>query len=399
MRFLHTSDWHLGRALHGTNLIEDQAHLLEQIVGLVKRSDIEAVLVAGDVFDRAVPPVEAVALLNQTFNDLVLDLGLPVIVVAGNHDGPVRLSFGSRLLERQNLHMVGALSGAAVPILLEDAHGPVSVLAVPYTEPAAARDAFGSEAILDHDSAARVALTRLREALPELAAARVGSGRPAGPRSILVTHAFVTGALESESERPLSLGGAGKVDASALEGFSYVALGHLHRPQAAGKESIRYSGSLFPYAFSEGEKSVTLVDLRADGTVALEPVALEPRRRVRKVAALMEELLRGPEGVPLPPGAAPVSREDYIWVDLLDPGPIYDAIGRLREVFPNVLHLNRPLLEDGRARVPAPDHRQVTDGDLFQAFFRDTVGQELTTEEQDAFATVVDDLRQKEREE
>lgn len=182
-----------------------------------------------------------------------------------------------------------------------------------------------------------------------------------------------------------------------------MALGHLHQPQAVARESTRYSGSLFTYDVSEEDhtKSVTIIDIKGDG-VSVEGVTLEPRRRVRRLSGLMDDLLRGPEGLPLSPGAAPgalpVGREDYIWVDLLDPGPVYDAIGRLREVYPNIIHLNRPLFEGGGARRTAPDHRRVSDVDYFRAFFRDTVGEELAAEEEAAFAAVVGELRRQERE-
>lgn len=394
MRFLHTADWHLGRIFHGVHLTEDQAHLLDQLVDLVREARVDAVLVAGDVYDRAVPPPEAVALLDETLSRIVLDLGVPVVVVAGNHDSPERLAFGSRLLGRGGLHVAGAVApadGSACagrPLVLSDDHGPVEVWAVPYVEPAVARARLGDDTLHDHDRAVRAVLIRT------MASGATAPGPGASGRRVLVTHAFVAGGRASESERPLSVGGSGAVEPACFEGWSYVALGHLHRPQTAGGDHIRYAGSLFRYSFDETDhpKSVSLVDLDGRGGVRVEHLALTPRREVRRVEGRLSDLLAAPTGS----GA-----EDYLLVTLLDEGPVYDALGRLREVFPNLLHIERScgtLAGAGGQGSGGAERLRLGDLELFRAFFDEVTGQELTPAETGVFTEVVEGLRRAERE-
>ena len=271
MRFLHTADWHLGRSFHNVSLIEDQAHVLRQLVDLAKDAEVDAVIVAGDVYDRAVPPPDAVSLLSDVLGELALGLGIPVIMIAGNHDSAERLNFGAQLLARSRCHIFGRLGAQPDHVVLEDAHGPVHVLGLPYAEPSVVRERTGAD-LHTHDAA-----------MAHLAAA-AAANVPEAERSILVAHCFVAGGSESESERPLSVGGAGNVSAAAFEPFAYTALGHLHRPQAAGPNA-RYSGSLLKYSFSEvdHEKSVSLVELDAAGAATVEEVSLTPRRDMRLI--------------------------------------------------------------------------------------------------------------------
>ncbi len=392
MRLLHTADWHLGRIFHGQHLTEDQAYLLDQVVDIVRESGVDAVLIAGDVYDRAVPPPEAVSLLDDVLARLVLGLRVPVVVIAGNHDSPERLGFASRLLERGGLHVAGVPAPDGGPVVLEDRHGPVQIHPLPYTEPPVARQVLGLDGLDDHDSATGAFLDRLR-------GDRLDGSQthpPGGRRTVVVAHAFVAGGASSESERPLSVGGAGTVDPSRFRGFTYVALGHLHRPQAAGADHVRYSGSLFKYSFDEAdhEKSVTLVEVDADGKVRVEEVPLRPRRDVRRVEGYFRDLLAG-RGVP------PGSREDYLMVTLLDTGAVLDPIGRLREVYPNVLHVERPALWTGgrdAGQGAGAERLRLDDMDLFRAFFLDVTGEQLSEEQEAAYASVVEDLRRRQRE-
>ncbi len=228
-----------------------------------------------------------------------------------------------------------------------------------------------------------------------------------GPRSILVTHAFVAGATPSESERPLTVGGAGTVEASAFGGFSYVALGHLHRPQQSGADNIRYAGSLFKYSFDEADhtKTVDVVELAGDGTFSRESVPLRPRHDVRRISGHFADLLRGPAAAGPAGGASSGSPEDYLLVTLLDEGPVLDAMARLREVYPNILRVGRPdeLGPAGAANSAAADgagdvRHGMTDRDLFQAFFADVTNTKLTPDEQSALDGVIEDVRRAERE-
>jgi exonuclease SbcD len=381
MRFIHTADWHLGRLFHGASLVDGHAQLLDQLVDVARDAKPDVILVAGDIYDRAVPPPEAVAVLDDVLSRLVIDLKLPVVLIAGNHDSPGRLNFGSRLLAERRLYVTGHLPPRCEPLVLRDAHGPVCFYSIPYAEPSTVRQCIECAGITDHNAAMNAILARVREE------------HPSDSRSVVIAHAFVAGGRECESERPLSVGGAGTVDAGAFAGFHYTALGHLHCPQAMSGGTIRYCGSLMSYSFDEsGEsKGVYVVDMDASGAVDVETVALRPRRAVRRIEGLMADLLKGPSD-----GDA---KDDYLEVMITDPGPVLDAMGRLREVYPNVLHIRRPEHERGAAE--ASDRRNIRamdDAQLFKAFYSHVTGGELTTEQEFAFIQVVDELRRRERE-
>lgn len=382
MRFLHTADWHLGRLFFGVRLIDDQAYLLDQLVAIVGETRPDAVLVAGDIYDRSVPPPEAVSLLDDVLSRLVLELRVPMILIAGNHDSPHRLAFGARLLASGGIHMAGLCSAQVAPVLLEDAHGPVAMYALPYAEPAVVREATGAADIHDHDTALRAQMAAIRAA------------SPAGRRSILLAHAFLTGGqLSKESERTLTVGGTGEVGADAFAGFDYVALGHLHRPQSHGEGRLRYAGALMKYSFTETDhrKSVSLVEMGEDGRCRVEEIPLAPRHEVRSVSGALHDLLaQAPEGA---------AREDYLQVALLDTGPVLDAMARLREVYPNVLTVERPaafaLGEDGAVRT---DIRTLDPATLFAEFFQQVTDEALTETQAEAFAQVTETVRLQERE-
>jgi exonuclease SbcD len=381
MRFIHTADWHLGRLFHGVHLTDDQAYTLDQLIGLAKEARVDAVLIAGDIYDRAIPPPEAVQLLDEVISRLVLNHHVPIVMIGGNHDSPDRLGFASKLLAGQRLHIFGPLSSAVKAVMFEDKAGPISVYAVPYAEPAVVRGHVASEAVRDHNSAMQALLARVRQY------------HTLGRRTILVTHAFVIGGEECESERPLSVGGADAVDITGFAGFDYVALGHLHRPQMVGDEHIQYAGSLLKYSFSEANhiKSVNLVDMGPDGQCTVERIRLSTRRDVRCLKGYLSDLLKGPQ--------VGENRDDYLMISLLDTGAILDALGKLREVYPNVLNLERVILTGtGQVHPSRGDHRRMNDAELFASFFHEVTETTLTGEQTSEYAAVVDAMRQHERE-
>lgn len=353
MRFLHTSDWHLGRLFHNVHLTEDQAHVLEQLVELIRGAKLDAVIIAGDVYDRAVPPSAAVELLDDVLSQLVLDIQVPTFVIAGNHDSPERLGFGSRLLRERGLHISGTLGQGLACSQVRDAHGPVHIVPLPFAVPEVVREWSGDPDVKGAEQAL---------------AALIASGRgqvPTEERSIAIAHAFVAGGTESESERSLSVGGSGQVSASQFDGFDYVALGHLHRPQKVGAKHIRYSGSLLKYSFSEIDqpKSVSIVDMDAQGGVSIEEVALTPRRDVRAVEGTLEEVLaRAP---------ADLNKDDYLLAVLTDRMPLLNPMAKLRKFYPNVLHIERPHFGASTGEgLSAKDHRKMAPLDLFNLFWK-----------------------------
>lgn len=399
MRFIHTADWHLGRTFHNVSLVEDQAHVLEQLVDVVRETRADALVVAGDIYDRAVPPTDAVRLLGDVLERVVVGLGVPVVMIAGNHDSPDRLEFGAPLLSARGLHVRGRLDPDAGPVVLSDEHGPVSFFLLPYAEPPLVRERLGDEGLRSHD-----------EAMKALTAHLLGSQAPG--RSVLVGHCFAMGGESSESERPLSVGGAGTVDTAHFRGFSYTALGHLHRPQTFGSR-VRYSGSLLKYSFSEADhrKSVSLVELNGAGEVGAEEIPLSPRRDVRIVEGFLEEILGGPgpreraaAGLPghADPGSGTPwvgSPDDYLLVRLLDKQAILDPMGKLRQAFPNVLHVERPgLWRTGEVEVAGRERLRESVLDLFAAFFQEMTDEPLSAEQRAAFAEIVEEVDRDARE-
>jgi exonuclease SbcD len=382
MKLIHTADWHLGRIFYGRHLTGDQAHVLERFVELAADFKPDAVLIAGDVYDRAVPPIEAVRLLDDVLSRIVAGLEIPVVLIAGNHDSPERLAFGSGLLRDRKLVVAGAAGAAAEPVMLEDRHGPLAVSPIPFAEPALVRQQLDDEAVRDHAGALAALLDRARARIPP------------GCRSVAVAHAWIIGGEESESERPLSLGGSGQVSASVFDGFHYAALGHLHRPQSVGEARIRYPGSLLKYSFSEArrEKSVDLVEIDGKGRATVESVPLEPCRNLRCIRGLLDDVLADP-------GAGDWA-DDYIMVTLEDRGALLDVMNRLRSVYPNVLHIERDrfgLAGDGD--VPSGDHLNRTEEEMMTAFYRDVTGEDMSTEEREQFLGVLGALSNEEKEE
>jgi exonuclease SbcD len=381
MRILHTSDWHLGRLFHEVHLTDDQAHVLDQVIACVRHSRPDVIVVAGDVYDRAVPPTDAVSLLDEVLSRLVLETGVRVIVTAGNHDSPDRLGFASAIMENRGLHIAARLPETIRPVVIEDRHGPVYFFPVPYAEPARVRECLGLETMPDHNSAMNALVEGIRKS------------RPQGVRSVLVAHAFVAGGRESESERPLSVGGAGTVEAECFAGFDYVALGHLHRPQEVANKTIHYSGSLLKYSFSETdqEKCLKLVEMDAQGACRVEIVPLVPRHDVRAISGCLDELIHNPE--------AGASREDFLSVTLLDTGAVYEPMGKLRAVYPNVVEIRRPAVtQAGQGPTPRVDHRRVSESELFAGFYHEVTGETLSAEQHEAFVSTVDRLRRQDRE-
>ncbi|MCL1042211.1 exonuclease SbcCD subunit D [Shewanella marisflavi] len=372
MKFIHTSDWHIGRQLHNQSLLDDQRHVLSQIVSLAKTHEVDALIVAGDIYDRSVPPANAVALLDEVLNELIA-LGIKVIMIAGNHDGHERLGFAARQMQSSGLHIVGPLTAENSPIHLGSASGDAVFYPLPYAEPATVRQQLDCQ-VSTHE-----------EAMAELLA-QVHQDDSQGLPKVVIAHCFLDGGSESESERPLSIGGADKISPKLFEGFDYTALGHLHGPQYKGAEQIRYSGSILKYSFSEQHqnKSVTLVEL-AQGETSISLLPLEPLRDVRILEGALDELLA--QGVKDP------GREDYLMVRLLDKHAILDAMGKLRNVYPNVLHLERTgLMAANEQLAIASDHIKKGELEMFKDFFTQVSGEPMSEAQLELITQTLDEL-------
>ena len=320
MRLMHLSDLHLGKRLNEFSLVEDQKYILNQILDIVDREAPDALVIAGDVYDKAVPSVEAVGL----FDDFLVRLAekrLPVFVISGNHDSPDRISFGSRLLEASGIHLSPVYGGQVEPITLQDEFGPVHFYLLPFVKPIHVRRFFPEEPADTYSQALSTAISHLALNPQE--------------RNVLVTHQFVTGALRSDSEE-ISLGGADHVDSSVFQDFDYVALGHLHSPQNCGSEHIRYCGTPLKYSFSEAgdEKSVTIVELGEKGCLSIRTAALKPLRELVELRGSFEELTSREfyEGTSW--------QEDYTHLTLTDEEDIPDALGKLRLIYRGLMKLD-----------------------------------------------------------
>ena len=393
MRILHTADWHLGRILHGVRLTDDQAHVLDQFIGMAKDVRADAIIVAGDVFDRALPPPDAVELLSDTLAQLVAETGAHVFLISGNHDSATRLGYGAELLRAARVHVHTRFSPDPEPLTLQDTHGPVRIWPLPYADPMLARSETKEESITTHEDMFTHVLANIRARINTL---------PKG-RDVLCAHATVLGAETSAdatdaAERPLAIGGAEAVPPALFEGFHYVALGHLHRAQQAGAEHIRYAGSPLKYSSAEvrHEKSVTLVELNARGKARTELLPLTPRRDLRVISGTLAELLAAAEHDP--------AREDYVMAELLDPRPVPDPKERLREHYPNVLTVRLKGLESaghgaGAARRELLERAATSPLELFAEFHAfATGGEEPDGETRALMREVIEAVERKRRE-
>jgi exonuclease SbcD len=363
MKILHTSDWHLGRQFHNHSLLDDQRHMLQQICHIVAEQQVEVVIVAGDIYDRSVPPAAAVALLDETIDQICHGLKVPMIMIAGNHDSPQRLGFGSRQLARAGLYVVGSLWQSPQSIELTDRHGQkVAFYPIPYTDPATVRHGHDI-AVTSHDEAMSYLIDLIH------------ASRNRSTPAVAIAHCFLAGGDGSESERPLSIGGVEYVTPQLFSGFSYAALGHLHGPQYRHAETIRYSGSPLKYSFSEEQqqKSVTLVDLSPGNSTALEKIAISPLRNMRTLSGSLDELLAAGKNDP--------HCDDYLRIQLTDTHAILDVMNKLRDVYPNVLHLERPGLVTRRSVQADRERLQRGELSLFRDFYRQVTGGELTEEQ------------------
>ncbi len=319
MKFVHLSDLHLGKRVNEYSMLDDQSYILAEIIDVIDSEKPDAVLIAGDVYDKSIPSAEAVSL----FDDFLTRLSrrsLRVFVISGNHDSPERMSFGSRLMDRSGIHISQVYNGDIVPFTMRDEHGEVKLYLLPFIKPAHVRSRFSDEVIDTYTDAMRVAISKMNVNSEE--------------RNLLITHQFVTGALRSESE-DISVGGTDNVDVSVFGDFDYVALGHIHSPQNCGTERVRYCGTPLKYSLSEVNdgKSVTVVELKEKGNLRIKTVALAPKRDMVQIRGKYDEIMRKAfyENT--------TYQEDYTHITLTDEEDIVDAMAKLRTVYHNLMSL------------------------------------------------------------
>lgn len=355
MRFIHLADLHIGRRVNEFSLLDDQKHILQQILEICVEIQPDGLVIAGDVYDKTIPAAEAVELLDEFLTE-VAGLCIPCWVVSGNHDSAERIAFGSRIMAAQGVHMARVFDGTLTPTTVHDKYGEVDIYLLPFIKPAQVRRFYPEVDIDSFESAVRKVID--------------GCYLTPGRRNILVAHQFVT-SVGMEPERSdsesISVGGVDNVDAGVFAAFDYVALGHLHSPQAIGRNTIRYAGSPLKYSFSEVRqtKSVTVVDIREKGDIQIETMPLEPLRDMRRIKGPIAQLLA-------PATYFGTNTGDYLHVTLTDEDEIVDAMSKLRTVYPNVMHLDydnqrsRALNKIGAA-LDAADKNPLQ---LFEEFYR-----------------------------
>ena len=385
MRFLHTADWHLGRIFYGQYLTDDQAHVLEnQFFSILKDEKIDGILLAGDVFDRAVPPIEAIELWDSIITRLAMDYKVPLFVVSGNHDGAERLEVGRSMLSRSGIHIWGSPHHALQPFEFEGSDGKVAICPMPFSEPRRIGDALGlgfatpsletGLNLHNYDKMYQAWSNYLYKQVPK------------GMRSIAISHAFVMGGEVGGSERTLSVGGSEQVSPQVFKDFHYTALGHLHGPQRMGADYIRYSGSPLKYSFDEHtqKKSFTIVDMNTKGQVDISTIPVDAKRNVVILEGYFEDLLNNKE-------LQAKHKDDYVQARLLDTMPIMDGMAKLRQVYHRCMTIDLV----GRVATPMADmdeavFKELNERELFNQFAETVWKEPLTEREQQYINSVWD---------
>lgn len=375
MKFIHTADWHLGKLVHGVYMTEEQREVLHQFVKIVEQEKPDAVVIAGDLYDRSVPPTNAVELLNEMLFTINVELETPIVAISGNHDSAERLSFGSSWFQHSQFYLKGKVDKQFSPVRVKG----VNFYCVPYAEPGTIRHLLEDSSIHSHQDAMKSLIGEIEKEIDDREV------------NVFVGHAFVLGGKTTDSERTLSVGGSGCVQAELFAPFHYTALGHLHSPDAIKHPTVRYSGSLLKYSFSEvnQRKSISIVTIDDKGVFSIEEKTLRPRRDMRTLEGTMEELLD-------PARIQREAAEDYLKVILRDRGAIIDPMGKLRQAYPNILHLEREIDRiDQRKRESYEMIREEkkTDMDLFADFYSQMTTASLTVEKQKTMETVIQEAQ------
>lgn len=375
MKWIHLSDLHLGKKLYEFSLIEDQEYILNQILEIIDEQEVEGVLLAGDIYDKPVPPADTVMLFDRFLTELS-GRKLEVFVISGNHDSRERLSFGSKIMEKGGIHLAPVFSGEILPETVEDEYGKINVWMMPFLKPADVRHRFAQEDIQGYNDAVKAVIRHMNPDRTQ--------------RNILVAHQFVTGAERSDSE-DVSVGGLDNIDASAFEAFDYTALGHIHSPQQIAGICGKYCGTPLKYSFSEARqvKSALIVDMREKGDVRFEQIPLIPLREMREIRGTYEELtsLKNYEGT---------NTSDYLHITLTDEEDVHDALGRLRTIYPNIMLLdydNMRTRSGGTLEIPAEAEKK-SETELFGELFEMQNGRAMEEEEKRYISALLERIRE-----
>ena len=373
MKIMHLSDLHIGKKVNEYSMLQDQIYILKEILRIIDNEKIETVIIAGDVYDRSLPPNEALELFDEFLYQLS-SRNVNVFVISGNHDSPERISYGGRMMTENKIFLSPVYDGNVKPITLNDDYGEVNFYLLPFVRPADIRRYFPDENIENYTDAVKVAIDNMNVDFSE--------------RNILVTHQFVTGAELSESE-DIIVGGTDNVSGEVFDGFDYVALGHIHREQTVGKDNIRYCGTPLKYSFSEAKniKSVTILDFNDKGNIEYSKIPLTPFRDMREIRGTYYELT-------LKSNYESTNTEDYLHITLTDEEDIPDAIGKLRSIYPNIMKLDYDNLRTrGSGTVDAIENiESKSPFELFADLFKQQNNQDMSEEQEEIMRNLIDKI-------
>lgn len=400
MKIIHTGDWHIGKIVNEFSMIEDQRYILNSLVALIKKEKPDVLVIAGDIYDRSLPPVEAVELLNEIFSKVLIEHKVKIIAISGNHDSGERVAFGSEILAKEGLYISGIIENEIKKVTLKDQLGEINFYLVPYVDPAVIRRKYENPDIKNHNDAMALHVRQIEENMNKNA------------RNILVAHGYVTlkreEAIEAEgedkykladiktsdSERPLSIGGTDLIDGRIFENFDYVALGHLHGRQKIGRDTIRYSGSLLKYSFSEinHKNGVTIVEFNEDKDPIIRQEELIPIRNMRIIKGPIKELIKTAL-------EDKCNEKDYIQAILTDEGELMDPIGKLRGVYPNIMLLKREEKSNIRQSETSASkgYKNKSELELFKEFYNRIGTGELSANKEAIIKDVIDQVLKGER--
>ena len=373
MKIMHLSDLHIGKKVNEYSMLQDQEYILKEILQIIDDEKVETVIIAGDVYDRSLPPNEALELFDEFLYQLS-SRNVNVFVISGNHDSPERISYGGRMMTENKIFLSPVYDGNVKPTTLNDEYGKVNFYMLPFVRPADIRRYFPDENIENYTDAVKVAIDNMNVDFSE--------------RNILITHQFVTGAELSESE-DIIVGGTDNVSGEVFDGFDYVALGHIHREQTVGKDNIRYCGTPLKYSFSEAKhiKSVTILDFRGKENIEYSKIPLTPLRDMREIRGTYDELT-------LKSSYESTNTDDYLHITLTDEEDIPDAIGKLRSIYPNIMKLDYDNLRTrGSGIVDAIENiESKSPFELFADLFKQQNNQDMSEEQEEIMRNLIDKI-------
>ena len=386
MKIFHLGDLHIGKLVNGFSMIDDQRFVLNQLYSNIDIEKPDIIIIAGDIFDRSIPNIDAVELADEMFIKIAIDRQIPLIAIAGNHDGKERIDYLSKFAEKNNLYLRGIVEKEIKPIFFKGETKDIAIYPIPYAKPALIRELFEDESIKDHDDSMHKII---REIEKKLDRNKINIAIAHGHVSTINADG-VSELEESKSEKPLEIGGTDVIDASYFDVFDYTALGHLHAPQKVKSNKIRYSGSLLKYSFSEvnQKKGITVVELDKDGGVSTQIIEFKPRRNMRIIRGELNDILN--QDI-----SCEESNQDYIRVELEDDLALIDPISKIRGIYPNIMELGRAVNKDDNnieRKKTASNIKDKTSLTLFQEFYLEVTGKECETNKLDIMKKIIGEV-------